>query len=285
MDAQTAGDAVPANFSGDPEQFFGLALRGSLLQIPTFGFYRFWLLTDVRRHLWSNTRFGSESLEYTGLARELLIGFLLALAILSPIYLAYFWLAIEVERLRAFASVPLFLLLYVLARFGSYRARRYRATRTVFRGLRLSMSGSGWYYAGLALFWDVLSVLTLGLCVPWRAAALERYMMRHTYYGDLPGAFVGTGWSLFKRGWWLWAICLLAIAGCAILFATMSMTLKGKTNAQETIVAIGVISLLTTLILILLFMFGWPLFRAIQLRWKFDGVRFGDAAFKSALTK
>ena len=47
-------------------------------------------------------------------------------------------------------------------------------------------------------------ILTLGLMLPWREAALERYKMRHSYYGDLPGDFVGRGSDFFKQGWWLW---------------------------------------------------------------------------------
>ena len=49
---------------------FSILLRGSLLQIPTFGFYRFWLTTDVRRHLWTHTRIGEDSFEYTGRGRS-----------------------------------------------------------------------------------------------------------------------------------------------------------------------------------------------------------------------
>ena len=52
-----------------------------------------------------------DAAEYTGRGRELLIGFLIALAILVPIYLAYFLVGLEAERFKAFASFPLFALL------------------------------------------------------------------------------------------------------------------------------------------------------------------------------
>ena len=47
--------------------------------------------------------------------------------------------------------------------------------------------------------------------LPWREAALERYKMRHSYYGDLQGSFEGRGWEFFKRGWWLWLLALLPL--------------------------------------------------------------------------
>src|SRR5262249_6835775 len=68
-----------------------------------------------------------------------------------------------------------------------------------------------WLYALHASLWAVLAVVTLGLALPWRAAALERYKMQHTWYGDLQGRFEGRGWDLFKRIWWLWLASPLAI--------------------------------------------------------------------------
>ena len=131
-------------------------MRGALLELVTLGFYRFWLATDMRRHLWSNTSVNGDAPEYTGTAKELLIGFLFALAILAPIYLIYFLVGLEAERLQAFASIPLGLFFYLFAQFAIYRARRYRLTRTVWRGVRFWMTGSGVSYAWRAGLWGLL---------------------------------------------------------------------------------------------------------------------------------
>ena len=182
-----------------------------MLELITFGFYRFWLTTDIRRHLWSNTLIDGDAVEYTGRGKELLLGFLFALAILLPIYLIYFLIGIEAERLRAFASIPLFVGSYAFGQFAIYRARRYRLTRTVWRGVRFWMDGSGWAYSLRATLWNLLVSLTLGLALPWREAALERYKMRHSYYGELRGDFTGAGWEFFKSGWWIWLLSPFAI--------------------------------------------------------------------------
>ena len=202
---------VAVSFSGDRGEFFRLLRRGAGLELVTVGFYRFWLATDMRRHLWSNTQIDGDAAEYTGRAKELLVGFLFALAILMPVYLAYFLAGLEAERYRAFASFPLVAFFYVFGQFAIYRARRYRLTRTVWRGVRFWMSGSGWAYAGRATLWGLLTAVTLGLALPWREAALERYKMRHSWYGDLQGSFEGQGWEFFKRGWWLWLLAPVAI--------------------------------------------------------------------------
>lgn len=60
------------------------------------------------------------------------------------------------------------------------------------------MEGSGVSYALRAMGWGFVNVVTLGLALPWMQAALERYKMRYTYYGDLGGDFIATGGSFFK---------------------------------------------------------------------------------------
>jgi len=199
------------DFTGNRSEFRKLVTKGAMLELVTFGFYRFWLVTDIRRHLWANTAVDGDAAEYTGRAKELLVGFLFALAILVPIYLAYFLIGIEFERWQGFASVPLFIGFYAFGQFAIFRARRYRLTRTVWRGVRFWMDGSGWAYSLRAMLWGLLVFLTLGLALPWREAALERYKMQHTHYGDLRGDFEGDGWTFFKRAWWLWLLSPIAL--------------------------------------------------------------------------
>ena len=236
---------VRVGFVSEGRDFRRIAIRGALLEFVTFGFYRFWLATRLRRHLWSNTLVAGEPFEYTGTAKELFIGFLFSLAILAPIYFVYFLVGVEAERLKAFASTPLFLFLFAFGQFALYRARRYRLTRTVWRGIRFWMDGSGFGYAWRACLWSFLVYLTLGLALPWREAALERYKMRHTYYGDLQGEFVGTGWEFFKRGWWLWLLGwlpVLVVVGLSIAaWAFRAATGHHSGQSVETMVAILVV--------------------------------------------
>ena len=239
---------MPVAFSGSRGEFFHLVRRGAGLEFVTLGFYRFWLLTDMRRHLWANTVVDGDAAEYTGRGRELLIGFLVALAILVPIYLGYFLIGLEAERLQAFASIPLVAFFYLFGQFAIYRARRYRLTRTVWRGVRFWMKGSGWIYALRASLWGVLTALTLGLALPWRTAALERYKMRHSFYGDLQGSFEGRGWEFFKRGWWLW---LLAPS---LYLSPLAPFLYGA-------------------------------FKAVEWRWWLSGIRFGGVRLESSMRR
>jgi uncharacterized membrane protein YjgN (DUF898 family) len=245
--AQPAPTRIKVAFDGDRRGFLGLVARGAGLEMITAGFYRFWLTTDIRRHLWAHTVVDGDGAEYTGRGKELLIGFLVAMAILLPLYLGYFILGLEAERLQAFASVPLVVLLYVFTQFAVYRARRYRMTRTVWRGVRFWMTGSGWGYALRASLWGLAMIFSLGLVLPWRDAALERYKMQHTHYGELQGRFEGRGWEFFKRAWWLWLLTPFA------LFSYVGIP------------------------------FVYAAFKAIQYKWWIDGLRLGGVTLESKL--
>src|ERR1043165_5877712 len=177
--AETSPGLPPngAHFGGNERAFWKLLIRGAVLLLVTLGIYRFWLATDVRRFLWSNTEIAGDGLEYVGTAKELLIGFLVGMALLGQ--------------------------------FAVYRARRYRLSRTVYRGIRFHQTGSAWRYAVCAIFWWAMIGATLGLGSPWAQASLERFQLRNTYYGDVQGHFVGSGTRLFLRGVLLW----LAVMG------------------------------------------------------------------------
>src|SRR5260370_42562133 len=82
--------SAPVSFTGNDGAFRRLVTRGALLELITAGFYRFWLTTDIRRHLWSRTQIDGDALEYTGRGKELLVGFLIARAVLGPFFLVYF---------------------------------------------------------------------------------------------------------------------------------------------------------------------------------------------------
>ncbi len=295
VSAAQAGLAAPAGgpvrFLGDPGFFWRLLVRGAVLLMVTLGIYRFWLTTDIRRFLWSNTELLGETFEYTGTARELLLGFLIAIAILVPLNAVVFLIALGLGDMTGFALS--FVLLAVLGQYAVYRARRYRLTRTIYRGVRFHQAGSAWRYAVCAVFWWGMIILTLGLAYPFAQSQLERFKLRNTFYGNLPGRFEGSGLQLFIRGVLLWFLAvvpstvgLLATLG-AIDWGTLAaaghsddalgwLETSGLANA---VVYAGVT--LTWLLLSLAILY--PIFQAMVLRWWASGLRFGDVVVTSRL--
>src|SRR5882762_10377189 len=95
-------------FLGNRRAYWRLLMRGALLLLVTLGIYRFWLATDVRRYLWANTEIAGETLEYTGTPLELLLGFLVAVAILVPVYAGFFLAALDLGFIGQMSGVAAF---------------------------------------------------------------------------------------------------------------------------------------------------------------------------------
>ena len=206
--ASISAAAGGVRFLGVPGSYWRLLSRGAVLLMITLGIYRFWLATDVRRFLWSNTEIAGETLEYTGTPLELLLGFLVAIAILIPVYAGFFLAALDLGTYGRLSGLFAFAGLGVLGQYAVFRARRYRLTRTIYRGLRFHQEGSAWAFALRAVAWWSATALTLGLAYPFHLASLERYKMSNTYYGDLAGQFAGSGFKLMLRGLPMWLMVI-----------------------------------------------------------------------------
>jgi len=296
LDAGTAaGGGV--RFLGNRRAYWRLLMRGAALLMVTLGIYRFWLATDIRRFLWSNTEVAGESLEYTGTPLELLLGFLVAIAILIPVYAGFFVAALDLGTIGHLSGLIAFAALGLLGQYALYRARRYRLTRTIFRGVRFHQSGSAWRYAFCAVFWWSITALTCGLAYPFQIASLERYKMRNTYYGNLAGGFAGSAFHLLLRGFPMWFLVfapLLVTAGAFIevvdwkalgdalsVGADDVMTrIESSNPALGSVVVFGMLmgSVAACAAALL-----YPAFQALVLRWWSSGLRFGDIEMRSTL--
>ena len=297
---QAAASAVPVvRFVGDAGAYWRLLIRGEALLAVTLGIYRFWFTTDMRRFLWSNTEIAGETMEYAGTPYELLIGFLIALAVLVPIYIGFAVAALSLGAVGQIISTLSFPLLFFLGQFAVYRARRYRLTRTIYRGVRCHQGGAASLYAVYAVFWGALIVLTLGLAYPFAQSRLERFKMRHTYYGNLQGRFEGSGLRLFARGLLMWLMVMgpLAFAvGYSIATVEWDKVAAAAAKAGDRakffeqigtafpkvytaiVLLIGAVVISTILATVL-----YPVFQAMVLRWWIGGLRLGTLTVRSHL--
>lgn len=199
----------------------GLAFFNWFMTIITLGIYSFWGRTEVRKRIWSSVRLADEPLEYTGSGKELFLGMLVVfLLVLLPMFLAvvaitvYFGPESLVGTLAPAAIYLVFPFLFALA---SYRARRYRLTRTNWRGIRGTMTGSPMRYAAINYATVLLYPLTLGWIAPWRANMLQRRLVRETALGSTNLHYDGASRPLYRRFavFWFAGIAALALAGFA----------------------------------------------------------------------
>ncbi|MBX9587999.1 MAG: DUF898 domain-containing protein [Hyphomonadaceae bacterium] len=217
-----------------PGGFLGLSLLNGLLRILTLGVYHFWGKTEVRQRIWSAVRVDGEPLEYRGTGSELFRGFLIVFfLVLLPLGLItlvapLLWGARPVGR-GAIESL-IWIVLFSLWGVGIHRARRYRLSRTRWRGIRAGLSGSSAPFAWTYLWTTLLIPLTLGWILPWRAARLHQALFNETHFGDKAFVFTGRAGPLYKRFWLVWvsAIVLFVVVSTAVA-GVVGMSYTGRT--------------------------------------------------------
>ena len=183
-----------------------IAVSNALLTLATLGVYRFWGKTRMRRYLWSRASFLGDRAEYTGTGRELLLGFLIAIAVFALLTGAVFGteLATGIDHPLYLAANGVYSLVVLFLVFvAEYRARRYRLSRTEWRSIRFVQDGSSVRYALLALGWAAVTLLSLGLAYPVYRTRLQRYRTAHTRFGDRRFEFDGRARKLL--GAWILA--------------------------------------------------------------------------------
>ena len=207
-------------YDGRTGDLAAIAVSNGLLGLLTLGTYRFWGKTRLRRYLWSRVAFLDDPLEYNGTGMELFLGFLIALLILAPLiavalgFEVYF--ADAPGALGGVQMVQAFGLLF-LVHMAIFRARRYRLTRTQWRGIRSGQTGSSVRYALLAIGWGIVTVLSFGLAYNVYRTRLQGYRLSNTWFGDRPFTFEGRASELFGT-WVLTWLLLIPTLGLIYLW-------------------------------------------------------------------
>jgi uncharacterized membrane protein YjgN (DUF898 family) len=213
---EPGGESAAITWQGSPWSLAGLGLFNFLLGLVTFGIYSFWGRTEVRRRIWSSVRLNGEPFEYTGTGKELFIGFLVVFAVLLlPVTLFGFALYILAGPLIAITAI--YIIAYVVFPYlfgvAIYRARRYRLSRTRWRGIRGALVGNDWTW-GWGYFWTaVVSILAGGWLQPWRTNYLYRNMTKDTRFGDRAFSYKGRAGPLYPPFALAWVGGIIAMIG------------------------------------------------------------------------
>lgn len=170
-------DQTAFEFRGDWKEFLPIAAGNLLLTFVTLGIYRFWATTRERQYFWSRTRFIDDTLEWTGKGKELFLGFIMAIvALFVPILGLQFLiqaLILQGQTVLAGAlGIGFYFIILYLAGFATFRALRYRLSRTHWHGIRGGSDDPGFRY-GLSYLWKtIVGGMALGLLIPWSMTQL-----------------------------------------------------------------------------------------------------------------
>jgi uncharacterized membrane protein YjgN (DUF898 family) len=219
-------------YQGRLGPLYWLFIKNILLSSITFGIYRFWGRTNIRRYIWSNTRFLGDSLEYTGKGSELFAGFLIVFGVFFGVSTAVQIIVVGLGpdspvSLILNVAFPIFIGYFVFV--AQYAAQRYRLTRTVWRGLRGGMTGSAWSYGGYAFGVTLLTGFTLTLARPWARARLIERRLSNSYFGDAKVAVAFSSRPLYPS----YIVGLVAFAIGAGVVGYIIYTALAETNLLE----------------------------------------------------
>jgi uncharacterized membrane protein YjgN (DUF898 family) len=187
---------------------FGIHVVNTLLTLVTLGVYYFWAKTRLRRYVWGQTEIEADRFAYHGTGRELLLGTLKAVLVFGvPIFL--------LNVIRDVLDVPVLAkgaagvisgsLLFVFFPIAMVGARRYRLSRTSWRGIRFSFRGRVWDLIKIFIVGSFLTGLTFGLYYPYFLVSRQTFMVSHSYFGSERFDFTGRGRELF----WPYVVALL----------------------------------------------------------------------------
>lgn len=267
-------------FGGREGELFGIFIVNFILAILTLGIYRFWAKTRVRRYLWAHAGFEGDRLEYTGTGKELILGFLIiVIVVLVPLFTA-----VAILRLALQASAPEFILVADLAQAGIlifllpvavYRARRYRLTRTQWRGVRAGQTGSALAYGLKSVLLYLLVVFTFGLAWPYCSTRLTAHKLNNTWLGDRRVAFDGRARPLYRRFLAVYSVYVLAFLSIPVVAGGVLQVSPDQPMSDE----VGAVLVLYALLLLLLMRIPWNWYRAAEYRYfasraQLEGLRF-----------
>jgi len=201
-------------FHGSGGALFGMQIFNLLRVLVTLGVYYFWAKVRVRAYMASETEFEGDRFAYHGTGRELFVGFLKAMLVFV-VPVALLQILPEAlnapEPVKALAWLGTYLIAAVVIPVAVVGARRYRLSRTSWRGIRFSLRGRTFDFVKVYWLGWILTPLTLGVWYPVWITQRHAFLTRNTWFGSQRFAFDGRGRDLVGR--FLLMILLLPLLG------------------------------------------------------------------------
>jgi len=204
-------------FHGAGGPLFSIYIINLLLTIVTFGIYYFWGKVKVQSYLLNQTEIDGDRFAFHATGKELLIGFLKAVLIfILPSGLLntlpeLMGAEVVIKRAAEFLAYGIIMIFIPMAMVG---ARRYRFSRTSWRGIRFSFRGQTWEFVRLFAWGIFLTAITLGIYYPAFDTRRYRFFVSHSYFGNRPFQFDGNWRDLLGRYLLTVALTIPTLGAC-----------------------------------------------------------------------
>ena len=177
-------------YHGTGGSLFGLVFVNGLLTMLTLGVYSFWAKNKVREFHYSHTEMDGDRFAYHGTGGELFSGALKAAGILIVLGLVFSILtALLGGNGSPTVTLALTLTFYVgiglLICFAINNARRYRLSRSSWRGIRFSFHGDSAEFLKMMVKGVLLSIVTLGFYTPYFQNQRRAFFVNNARFAGL----------------------------------------------------------------------------------------------------
>lgn len=178
MDTSTSTDERISyiSFTASKWEYFKLWIVNMVLTVFTLGIYSAWAKVRNTQYIYGHTQVEGHRLQYLATPMQLLKGRLIALIF----FIAYSVLSSLIPML----GLLLALLVWLASPYLMYQGLRFNLRQTAYRNVRFGFVGSvkGAYVNFLLL--PLLSILTLGLALPWVLCRINRYIYNNLKFGE-----------------------------------------------------------------------------------------------------
>ena len=190
-------------YHGTGGSLLGLVIVNALLTIVTLGIYSFWAKNRVRQFHYSHTELDGDRFAYHGTGGELLVGMLKAMGVIFVIAIGYAFLsailAVGDRSMQTAGAAVFYIVFTLLGIVAVHGARRYRLSRSSWRGIRFS------YRAGLGDFMRMmlrgiaLTIVTLLFYTPYFQNQRRAFLVKGAHFGSEPFLYDADGRDLFRE--------------------------------------------------------------------------------------
>jgi uncharacterized membrane protein YjgN (DUF898 family) len=283
---------APFRFTGDGSEYFRIWVVNLLLTLVTLGIYSAWAKVRKTRYFWQNTRLDGHAFDYHGDPRAILLGRVVALALVLGYAFAF-----DISRTTGLVMLAL---LCAVGPWLFMRAQRFRLVNSSWRGLRFGFDAQlrQAYRVVLPplLIWFSSAIIgavastRMGLLgaagtlsfvmIPWMHHRLKAYQHSRACYGARTFAFLPATPAFyavyFKAG--LMTLAASMIGGVLIMFGAFALrdTLAAQPSQTLLFVAGGAVGLVGYLV-------AWPYFAARLQAAVWSHTRLGDVRFSTAI--
>jgi len=192
------------SFSGSAQEYFRIWIVNVLLTALTLGVYSAWAKVRRRRYVYGHTTLSQGRFDYHARPVAILRGRGIAVILLLIV------LATQIYFPR---YVPVFgTLIAVTIPWLIVRSRMFTMYNTSYSNIRFGFTPAYWESFRTVFFAGLLTVGTFGIGTPVAHYLRNRFVVRHTRYGNLPFKIEAVIWDFFT------AYLMTFVASTIIIF-------------------------------------------------------------------